>query len=268
MNSGFNEGYIKIARQITDSAIWERPRHYLQLWLWLIVNANWKSLGVLERGEVIFSQNDLEAATAIRHGASHRYLTYGQIRDALNWLTAEGMIVTRKYKAKTIATIINYDQYQEEGEVVGGPAAVVAETPDAAPTTLAPANKRKAKRSGPDVNTPEWQTACTVLDLLNQLSGRSYHKLPGTLSNILARIREIDPSTHKRVYSFDDFDAVLRWKIQDEKFMQEGGRNYNPTTLFRPELFPRYVEEARANKKKTVQRRVETQEEMIQRLTA
>jgi len=254
MKELFEVGFVRIARQICQSEIWERPPHYLKLFIWLIVNANWKPLGDVGRGEILADQFDLDRALRTCAGTSFRHYTYGQIRGAIAWLVSAGMIKTRRYKGGQIITVMNYEKYQEPQRVGRRKAAV-----EAASATEKPA---------PEEIPPDVEMAHKIIDLLNGLSGKRFGKIPGNLANLLARIREIDPTTKAPAHTYEDFDAVLRKKVTDEWFQKDNFRYYNPTTLFRPENFPKYVEEMRTAKPPTHAGRVETQEEMIQRLTA
>lgn len=99
--------WIKIDRNILEWR-WFKDCNTLQVFLWLLLNANIKTSGFMgvdiNRGEI---------ATSYPSIASHTGLTVNQVRTAISHLKSTGEITGRKYAKFSVFSIVNYASYQD-----------------------------------------------------------------------------------------------------------------------------------------------------------
>lgn len=77
-------------------------------------------------------------------------------------------------------------------------------------------------------------TCKTIIDYLNQKTGRNFRAVPVHCKLINARLKE--------GYTAEDIKKVIDTKLQDP-FFKENPKYLNPQTLFRPSNFDRYLNE-------------------------
>ena len=109
-----DKGWIKIYRQIQDSAIWtsDRPFDDRSAWIDLIMMANIESKSVLYRGQtVIVNRGDVY--TSVRKLAARWHWSTGKVSRYLNNLTKLEMVKRKKStKSATLLTLVNYEDFQ------------------------------------------------------------------------------------------------------------------------------------------------------------
>ena len=98
--------YIKVDRNIVHWR-WFQDRKVLQVWLWILVNANiqereWLGRTVL-RGQVITSVSTIKQQTD---------LSIQEVRTALSKLKSTGEITIESTSKYSVISIQNYDKYQ------------------------------------------------------------------------------------------------------------------------------------------------------------
>jgi len=105
--------WIKIDRNILNWR-WFTDRNTLQVFLWLLLNANIKPNGFMgvtvKRGEV---------ATSYKTIASQSKMTENQARTAIQHLKTTGEITVTKHSKFSVISIVNYDLYQGQNPVNG-----------------------------------------------------------------------------------------------------------------------------------------------------
>lgn len=98
--------FIKVDRNILGWR-WFKDPNTLQVWLWLLINANIKDhdfrTDTIRRGEVATSRKSIMQDTK---------LTEMQVRTALNHLKATGEITVRHGPNYQVITIVHFDKYQ------------------------------------------------------------------------------------------------------------------------------------------------------------
>lgn len=98
--------WIKIDRNILNWR-WFTDRNTLQVFLWLLLNANIKPNGFMgttvKRGEV---------ATSYKTIASQSKMTENQARTAIQHLKTTGEITITRHSKFVVISIVNYDLYQ------------------------------------------------------------------------------------------------------------------------------------------------------------
>ena len=120
-------GYILISRSILGSEIWKKPPLYQKVWLYLLINAQFKPYKDLERGQLFTSVPDIQDACSYYVGYRKEVPTKDQIYKILDWLrtshesnnesnnesdTNARMITTTKATHGIVVTICNFNVYQ------------------------------------------------------------------------------------------------------------------------------------------------------------
>lgn len=103
--------WIKIDRNILNWR-WFTDRNTLQVFLWLLLNANIKPNGFMgttvKRGEV---------ATSCKTIASQSKMTENQARTAIQHLKTTGEITITRHSKFVVISIVNYDLYQGQNQI-------------------------------------------------------------------------------------------------------------------------------------------------------
>lgn len=120
-------GYILISRSILNSEIWRKPPLYQKVWLYLLINAQFKPYKDLERGQLFTSIPEIQDACSYYVGYRKEVPTKDQIYKILDWLrtshesnnesnnesdTNARMITTTKATHGMVVTICNFNVYQ------------------------------------------------------------------------------------------------------------------------------------------------------------
>lgn len=157
------KGWIKLYRDIFDSEIMEKPPHFREVWLFLLLRANHKvgfvSGTQIERGQTITSYKEIIQALSWKGGTEPFEYTYNEIHSALRYLKRSGMIVKRQSGKKILVTIVNYRDYQQdEKETVHdesmNSSQSVHDKSTISPRTVEPLNKKKEVRSKKERENP------------------------------------------------------------------------------------------------------------------
>lgn len=111
-----NEGWVKLYRRFYKGDIANKPPHFRELFIWLVVHANHKpgrsSGRTIERGQLFTSYTDIQGALHWYVGARKELYKKHKIESAMKWLRKEGMIRTTKTTCGMIITICRYNDYQ------------------------------------------------------------------------------------------------------------------------------------------------------------
>lgn len=104
-NRKINGGAILCARQIIESEIfYKKPDKWFKIWMYLLVSARWKKKNGIKRGQCFMKYIWISEAT----GANTN-----EIDHCIRWLKSARQIATQKATRGFIATICNYEQYQD-----------------------------------------------------------------------------------------------------------------------------------------------------------
>lgn len=113
------EGWVKLYRQFYTGRISNKPSHYREIFIWLVVNANHKphriSGRIIERGQIFVTYEGICEALHWFVGARKERYERHHVEKAMKWFRDEGMIVSNPSVRGTVVTICNYDLYQDEG---------------------------------------------------------------------------------------------------------------------------------------------------------
>jgi len=112
-----NNGFISLYRSLLEWE-WYGDVNVTRLFVHCLLKANWKDLNFkgikIERGSFVTSLGKLSEETT---------LSVKQIRVALNKLIRTGEVANNNTNKYRIVTLINYEQYQQEGKQKGKPRA-------------------------------------------------------------------------------------------------------------------------------------------------
>ena len=112
-----SNGYIKLHRQIQDSADWHsEPFTRVQAWIDILLNAAHKPHSVRIRGIRIDLERGQLALSEVEYGKRWSW-SRGKVRRFLAELSSKAVqrIVQQKNNVSTIVTVLNYELYQGNG---------------------------------------------------------------------------------------------------------------------------------------------------------
>jgi len=109
-------GKFIIHRNILSSDIWNKPHHFLKIWIWIIANANWKTIRrggkTFNRGELHTHYEDIIRENEWLIGWRVERLTKREVFRVLDFLRKTQRITTRKATRGLWIKVLNYDYYQ------------------------------------------------------------------------------------------------------------------------------------------------------------
>ena len=109
-------GYYLKARCIQKSKISLSPPHVREIWDWLLMEANHKTIEYrgfkVERGQLFRTYKDIREGLCWYVGWSKRMYNENQTKKAMKFLREAGMIATKKELGGVLITISNYTRYQ------------------------------------------------------------------------------------------------------------------------------------------------------------
>lgn len=105
------DGWIKLHRQIMDSAIWPE---YAREWLELLMLANHSDRTFLKKGQVVTCKRG-QVAISIAGLADRWGCSRGRVSRFLDTLETLSMASSTRTPLTTVITITNYDLYQADG---------------------------------------------------------------------------------------------------------------------------------------------------------
>lgn len=109
-----NKYWVKIYRQIRDSAIWlsDTPFDYRSAWIDLIMEANVKGREIVYKGQIIKIKRG-DVYTSIRKLAERWHWSKDKVTRYLRLLSDLGMIKRdSSVKCATLLTIVKYEDFQ------------------------------------------------------------------------------------------------------------------------------------------------------------
>lgn len=112
MPSAVSTDYVRFARQIVDFGIWERPHHYVKLWLWLLCNFKDRPVGDYEGNRVSVAPRELEDALRTYAGNGHRYLSCAQFKFALDWMEEQNMITIERFPGRFLIGLPDREAFE------------------------------------------------------------------------------------------------------------------------------------------------------------
>lgn len=154
-----NAGYIKLWRKTIDSAVWRLPPLEFNVWIWLLMSANWephKALLLQEEvvvgaGEIVTSYAHIAEGIAWGGGRGRKRTlpSVGQMRTAVRHLVDLNCIQTLlepgqgRHQPWLHIKVLHWDQYQGEmGENTTTPPTTSVQPNDNLTTTIKEGKKK------------------------------------------------------------------------------------------------------------------------------
>lgn len=214
------KGWICLYRQIRDSWIWKESKFdKAHAWIDLLLSANHEikkvplgnAIEIVERGSFITSEQKLSE----RWGWSRH-----KVRNFLEMLQNDSMIVLNKNTKRTAITIVNYNVYQELPTTKEQQKNSVGTVSGQRRDTNNNNNNENNVNNINNVYTPYHE----IIDYLNLKAGTSYKSTSKkTQALIKARFKE--------KFLLDDFKTVIDKKVLEWKGT-EWEKYIRPETLF------------------------------------
>jgi hypothetical protein len=108
-----DKSFIILHRKILESEIYDKPPHYREVFLYLLLKAFFADGEKLRRGQWLTSYGQIIEDLSWRVGYRKQAYKKHQCEKAMKWLVKAGMIETTKTTRGLIVTICNYSSYQD-----------------------------------------------------------------------------------------------------------------------------------------------------------
>lgn len=111
-------GYIKVARQLLESAIWSQP-HLLRLWIYLLLSVRWDETPIkkgnvtINRGQVLKSYRRIADENEWLENRAVKHWSTSQVKRMLEQLELRSMCALRVTELGTLITVLNFNDYQD-----------------------------------------------------------------------------------------------------------------------------------------------------------
>jgi len=106
-------GYILKARKALESDLMDKPPLWSKLWDWMLLRAEWRTDGKLERGQFRTSIEDMREAMSWHVGYRKVTPSIKEMRKAYEGLAKGNMVGIARGIRGMLITVLNYDLYQE-----------------------------------------------------------------------------------------------------------------------------------------------------------
>lgn len=233
-------GWVKLHRQITEWE-WFKDPATAHLFIYLLAKANREPTryrGVeIPAGGLTTSREALSRATG---------LSEQQVRTALKHLISTGEVTKKSTRQYTLLIVNSYARYQETNQEPNQQVTNNQPTTNQRVTTnknIRIKNKELRKKDSMS-SSGEHDTAAQVIRYLNERAGKNFsEKSEANRKLISGRIRE--------GRTIEDFKQVIDLKVSQWKGDEKMDQYLRPATLFRPQKFEEYLNEAPAKREMT-----------------
>lgn len=106
-------GYFIIARKMFDGELMDKPPLFMKLWAWMLNSAFWKDGEKLNRGQLLTSVPEMQAAMSYKIGYRTKTPTTDEVRSAYEAFMKAGMITATKAGCGVRISICKYSYYQD-----------------------------------------------------------------------------------------------------------------------------------------------------------
>ena len=103
-----DNGWIKTHRKMYESEIWQKPKDWRLIWLWLLHHVNWRDTSICKRGSGLFTYKEIAGACSSKEETT----SVSTVKHCLGYLRAAHMITSQQCYHKSRITICNYEKYQ------------------------------------------------------------------------------------------------------------------------------------------------------------
>jgi uncharacterized phage protein (TIGR02220 family) len=212
-------GWIKDYRKELHSNIWMMPPLYHRVWQYLKYKVNHQGATIptingklhIAEGETVTSLRCIAEAVSWNEYGVERVPAAKTIREILNWLQDEGMIMRESNRKGTRIKVVNYSIYQGEYE-------------QGSNTEKTQKKHRGSTNKNVDNVNNEIPYA-EIVELLNEAAEKKYkHTTNKTKDLIAARWNE--------GFRLEDFSAVIKKKSAQWKDDPDMNQYLRPETLF------------------------------------
>ena len=104
-------GYAKIWRCMIDHPVWQQGPQAVTLWIWLILNAQWKDGDRLKQGQWHTTWAQMREALKTPKGRGHHTPSENVVKRILSGWKADGMVTLLADPRGITVTICNYDRW-------------------------------------------------------------------------------------------------------------------------------------------------------------
>ncbi|QGY44164.1 hypothetical protein GM418_10985 [Maribellus comscasis] len=158
----------------------EKPPHFREVWLYLLLTANHAenrvSGRVIKRGQTLTDYNEIIQALSWSGGKPPRKYTKTNIQVALRYLERSGMIIKTKSTKKIIVTIKNYDVYQSlKDELVHDESTINPETIHDK-STDSPNHKQEERNKKENTYVPDFFEFKNIVDEIQEEENQALTK--------------------------------------------------------------------------------------------
>ena len=112
-----SKGYIKLHRQILDNPI-STKANYLAVWVYLLLKANHEDREIILNGKKTLIKRG-QLVTSVRGIAERFRLSKSGVHKIFIYLKGERMIGDLATRSYSLVTILNYDEFQKDGQASG-----------------------------------------------------------------------------------------------------------------------------------------------------
>jgi len=111
------EGWVKLHRKIRESKVWYYTESQLKVWITILTLVNYKTGWSRHDGEEI-ELDPGQMTTSMEYISKEAGVSHNIVRKTLNKLEDDGMITTDRTNKGTLLTVLNWGDYQNNGEGV------------------------------------------------------------------------------------------------------------------------------------------------------
>lgn len=223
------QGYIKLYRQISETAIWI-DSDKIRLWLWCLFKCNFKESECLignqviklSKGQFVTGRKSLELE--FNKGVDKEKVVSG--KTLYRWLEIfekMKMLSIKKTNKYSIITVLNWNSYQGNVQQVSNKCPADVQQMSTVEECIK--NDKNDKELLKD-----------IVEYLNGKTGKSFKSTTQeTMKHINGRINE--------GYTLEDFKSVIDTKVSQWKNDKNMNKFLRPSTLFSPTNFENYLNE-------------------------
>lgn len=249
------QGYIKLHRQIIDSDIYYMPPLYLRVFERLIMEANHKDKDIpynatkklIKRGEKLTSYRQIARWVGWYERGIFKEPNVKTIKEILDWLVENNMIIISDQKTATHYKIINYDCYQgNTEETPSKPYATIGEPIEE--ETKVTENKQSTDTNKNDKNDKKYiliynsymEANITQHKSLTEVMKKAIDKTlkKYSLDDVILAIKRYSEMYHDKGYAWCEYKWSLNELLTREKgigyFLDDGDKWINYCEFKKP----------------------------------
>jgi len=203
------KGWIKLYRQIQECEfLWdskEEPFDRRSAWIDLLLMANHKDKRMMFRGKAI-TVGCGQRITSLHNLAARWHWGINRVRNYLDLLQGENMLVRESDNTKTLLTIVNYQKYQAFSDFEGTATDTVTDTV---------------------TNTPT-DTVTDIAQIQSQIPNNNDKNDKNDKKNIYGEFGNVKLSDQERQKLIDEYGEILTNKAikMVDEYCQQRGKKY------------------------------------------